>query len=808
MMFEAVAVVLAILLVFTMYMMIASSAPLVTEKWNTTAGGEPYLYAGDNGTLYVFNGNNITAIASAGSVRWSIAMPDSWTIVNEWSWYTPQNVTGFDLLSIDPISRSGAPYPGEVQNGYRPASAPAVASSGGILYVYARPSFHSEDAAYDGNVSYGLERAFGPGWCGSPSYARLMAISPDGSVLWDKPLDDGADKGLYGWLPVEDVFIYAQHDRIYVYHPDSLAVMDANGSFLFRIDNVSDPAAVDEYGNIYAVSASADAGSMKINPSDTVVAYDPNGTLRWQKVMAGPIQRQKLDASVNPVYWTLPIYRNGTLYVPLQKGLAALDRNGDELWSESFIWDVNLLWKMPFDSQNNAYLMVATQPIAGSDQVVYQGTMVTPDGKFADYSIQRDSASLISADNGIGYYVHPDSWIDGPTGTGTAPSGLNDLISLNITASDLKDDKVLWDFTIPDSNANVLTLNPSNVQHMDEMASGLSTVFGEYTMPGSAGTSAEYNKKHPELQHMSKDAIGPWEIAGAGAINVLPDDDAVYVSYYMYNYEYPASLEAPYCENETEASSDAYKYAHAAVFNRSELEYVSGILALDKNGKLLWNKPTGSIVTGMAANNSTVYYSTGDGRLYATGVDIAVGFAIAAAGYLFLRFFFIGAVARARDRLGKNVNRNSVYRYIVDHPGSTLREASRGLRMNLGTVRYHVLVLTLNHKLVSYMADDKHVRYFTNANSYTKAEQLVISMVRREGMRNILGLLLDRPGLTNVELSNRLGMRVSATSRYMKELSDKGIIAKRPLAGGACSYSIKKEQAERIASTIERLSNG
>ena len=125
-------------------------------------------------------------------------------------------------------------------------------------------------------------------------------------------------------------------------------------------------------------------------------------------------------------------------------------------------------------------------------------------------------------------------------------------------------------------------------------------------------------------------------------------------------------------------------------------------------------------------------------------------------------------------------------KYVVDNPGSTLREISRGLQMNSGTVRYRPpLILGLNHRIVSNMVDDKHVRYFTNAGSYTMEEQLIISLMRRDGMRKILELLTDKPGFTNLELSRALNIQESAArSRYMKELSDKGIVIRENTSDG------------------------
>jgi predicted transcriptional regulator len=796
-MFEAVITLMLLLLIFAMYVMVAGSAPRAVSGWNVTIGTQaPYLYAGANDTLYVFSGNDISSIASDGTVRWSLSAPQNWTIVNERTIYPIEYPT--DLFFHSRVYTLGR-YNQLVENmGFRPESEPAVASSDGVLYVYLRPDFYFGDNKLDGNISLGLERALGPDWNSSPSYARLMAISSDGRILWNKPLDNGMGTAIDTWLPIEDVFVSVSNDRIYVYHPFSLTVLDTNGDLIFRIDNVSRPAAVDEQGDIYTVKTmERGIGHDKI-PSESIIAYYPNGTVWWQKGMSGPLRSQSLDENVNPGYKTLPIYRNGTLYVPLEKSLAALYPNGTERWSISSKWDVSLLPQMPFDSQNNVYMTINTEPILGSDWIYYQGTMVAPNGTASNFTIQQYTASLDSANDGIGYSIHTDNWADS-NGNYRGPSRLSDLITWNIMASDFRTGKDMWNFTIPTGDQNVVTLNPSNVKYLDEMmpVETIREYYG-YIFSTTANATIGFNKDHPQLQNLSKGQIGDWAINGAGTISLLPEDHVLYVSYYMSNYEYPNVLSSEAANSE----SDRY-YRIEPVFNRSRLAYVSGVLAIDNKGRMLWNKPTDSLVTAMAANNSTVYYSTKDGKLFATQSNLALGFALIAVAYLFLRFFCVGAVARARSRIDKNDNRNSVMKYVIANPGSTLRDISRGMRMNLGTVRYHIFILGLNHRIVTYQSDGKHVCYFINSGTYTREEQLVLSVMRREGMRKILGTLLNRPGLSNVELSSEVGLQESAVSRYMKELAEKGLVVKELAPMGSSSYFLANERRAHVAKAME-----
>jgi predicted transcriptional regulator len=104
---------------------------------------------------------------------------------------------------------------------------------------------------------------------------------------------------------------------------------------------------------------------------------------------------------------------------------------------------------------------------------------------------------------------------------------------------------------------------------------------------------------------------------------------------------------------------------------------------------------------------------------------------------------------------------------------------------------------------VTYQADGKHVRYFINSGTYTREEQQILSIMRREGMRKILGTLLNKPGLSNVQLSGELGIQESAVSRYMKELAEKGLVVKELAPMGSSSYFLANERRAHVAKAME-----
>ncbi len=110
----------------------------------------------------------------------------------------------------------------------------------------------------------------------------------------------------------------------------------------------------------------------------------------------------------------------------------------------------------------------------------------------------------------------------------------------------------------------------------------------------------------------------------------------------------------------------------------------------------------------------------------------------------------------------------------------------------------------MNHRITSQKADKKYVRYFPNSNTYSKEEQQIMSLLRRDAIRNVLKALVDRPGLSNVQLSKELNVPESAMSKHMKELCTRGLVDKQWMAGGV-SYTIKDEAKNSIMKALKNI---
>jgi predicted transcriptional regulator len=419
---------------------------------------------------------------------------------------------------------------------------------------------------------------------------------------------------------------------------------------------------------------------------------------------------------------------------------------------------------MPVDSRGNVYIKAQSNPGNTGNASIYvisnNGTQTSPP---RPYVLEYDPATHTAAQDGILYnaipiYVKTD---------GTKIT-LDDLGTYAISAYDLKNGTILWSYRLPvDARHNAMANN--------------NLLYGAIL---GTGTDIEYRDLVRTTR--SDELYSPTGVGSTAHIDIIPSTNTVYINFRSATFEYPV------------------------VLNRSRCIYSSNIYAIQNNGNVLYNSPQDSIITSMAVNNSTLFAFGSDGKMAAIAIGGIAGIALLAALALGLKFLLAGTVTRARSRVDKNENRNLVLAYIKEHPGNTLYEISRGIEMNMGTVRYHVLILGLNHKIATFN-DGKFVRYFPNSNFYSKEEQLIISLIRRETMGKIIQMLMVTPGLTNTELSKALEHPNSAISKLTKELCMRGIAVREELgderADGKFAYSIKSDFVEKTADLSHRLKN-
>ncbi len=746
----------------------------ITENWEIRVDGPLNdLVRGDNNTFYAFTGlygNKIYALDKSGNIKWQYQVPDEWRSVN---------------------------------------MVPVFAVDNGTLYLYIR-----ENRSTPFNSFYNMES---PGEWPDPRLddklwsdlkSRLLAISPEGKLLWEIPVSNVH-------YQYDDPDITVKNGRIYLFNFYNLTVINKDGSELGKISDVASRAAVDDDGYIYAVTAKQlpfklypdyiDPGPLV--PADEIRAYYPNGTLYWSAKTPMQVVGTGIWDQNPPGYRleTLPIYQNDTLYVPFANGMQAFNKNGGVKWMKNYgDQKMTLLSSMPVDNQGKVSIYLDEGTV-----FVKKGGygFILPDGTDTIFDTTTVANSWQNPYAGDHYFVDHVSAGERYNLERDTLSNGSEIKKIPLGQYQLYAEVYPTEF----KNISLYDVGYDVIAAEDPTNPGYHLWNRTFTHNATGAILNRDNEKLLMTPYTSKVFAGNMTCVNNES-RLVVEDAVIYASLYDANYEWPI------------------------VLNQTRCAYSSNLYVLDaNNGNGIWEKSLEYPIAAMIPDNGTLYYATRDGTIARrqvvgqtenstiAGIDkpvqpaagvtvqdigmvaggVAGGLAVLAiAQYLFKLIGAAGSVSRARDRLGKNENRNSVLEFINRSPGSTLHEIAKEIDMNVGTVRYHLLILGINHRVSTYKADGKYVRYIPNTGTCSADEQVIISLLKRKAIRNTLNLLLERPGLSSSEISRELDMHKSATSRYTKELLIRGIITKHLIADGKSVYSIKPEYLEKISGVI------
>lgn len=122
--------------------------------------------------------------------------------------------------------------------------------------------------------------------------------------------------------------------------------------------------------------------------------------------------------------------------------------------------------------------------------------------------------------------------------------------------------------------------------------------------------------------------------------------------------------------------------------------------------------------------------------------------------------------------------RARIYEYIRLNPGIHLRGLSSEMQVKMGTLRYHLNMLRLTHK-IAVSGDAATVRFYENNGTYSMEEQQVHKHLRNATTLKILSVLLDRPAATRQDLADAAGVTGPSVSWHMKRLEEDRIVIPR-----------------------------
>ncbi|ACL16122.1 transcriptional regulator, ArsR family [Methanosphaerula palustris E1-9c] len=145
--------------------------------------------------------------------------------------------------------------------------------------------------------------------------------------------------------------------------------------------------------------------------------------------------------------------------------------------------------------------------------------------------------------------------------------------------------------------------------------------------------------------------------------------------------------------------------------------------------------------------------------------------------------------------------RAQIYDHIKKNPGIHLRGLAGEMEMKMGTLRYHLNILRITHK-IAVSEDVASVRFYENSGTYSLEEQHILKYLRNETTRKILSVLIDRPMVTRQEIADAVGVSGPSVSWHMKRLEDDNIITTRR-EGRVTAYEIPVPVARYISRQIQ-----
>ncbi len=390
-----------------------------------------------------------------------------------------------------------------------------------------------------------------------------MAISDHGKMLWREDVPNGIS--YYG------TSIYADGGRVYYYNNDSVMVLDRNGRTLFNVSGIYGPPTVDEHGNIFVVKLFIDENG-GFGPGKIIEAYYPNGTLYWRNDLGRTIYGIIDYGRIAP-FNTILRYQDDSLYAWVENGTVRLSTNGSVIWSKTFPYNGCVpLSAMPIDSQGNMYYLFNAYPPYID--------VVTPDGReiLRDYAVHN--ATFRGIEDGVVYYV--DYYFNNST---IEHAEKENLVYANISAYNIIEDRYLWSFNLSPGASEILIAGDD--------AEVLPSLYQVYQggpdinkLQISRQRNYDNNVDEQVLLMRLKGLYCSW------GIHLARGTDTLYLNYYAFNWQYPV------------------------INNKTTCLYANSLYAIADNGTLLWEKPLNSLVTSMAVNNSTLFYSTRNGGFY------------------------------------------------------------------------------------------------------------------------------------------------------------------------------------------------
>ncbi|MHA1679442.1 MAG: winged helix-turn-helix transcriptional regulator [Promethearchaeota archaeon] len=163
---------------------------------------------------------------------------------------------------------------------------------------------------------------------------------------------------------------------------------------------------------------------------------------------------------------------------------------------------------------------------------------------------------------------------------------------------------------------------------------------------------------------------------------------------------------------------------------------------------------------------------------------------------LFKKRVLVQKRALTREEVLENENRQKIITMLEKHPGLTCSKISKILRINYGTIKWHLRMLD-EFNLVRLMKIGNSIAYYLSRAN--KEDDIPFFVMNKSRVVEIVQIIHDHPGINFVELFDRIDIERVTLLRKIRDLvSVRLVIEEKDVTGNAC-YAIN-EALSRITS--------
>lgn len=123
-----------------------------------------------------------------------------------------------------------------------------------------------------------------------------------------------------------------------------------------------------------------------------------------------------------------------------------------------------------------------------------------------------------------------------------------------------------------------------------------------------------------------------------------------------------------------------------------------------------------------------------------------------------------------------NPTRQRIFEYLCYRPASRLRPTARGLGMNATVVQFHLRKMMQHGYLAAAEVDGIHIYYPSDLRP-AEDDIPILAMLAEDSRREILKMIVDKPGLTPAEIAPEIGRSVAAVRQLALQMEAQGLVA-------------------------------